>query len=297
MTGASRPDAHLAPHSGGRDGTATGTAAIAEALTRLGASGRPVCVHASLRSFGLLAGGADTVIDAVLEVGATLLVPTSSFRTCMAPRPAGAIRSYNAEDDGSIPGTRPATPFSRDGVFVDPAMGALPARVLRRAGHVRGDHPLSSFTALGPSAAELVAGQRPLDVYAPLRALAQRGGLVIGMGVGLDTITLIHLAERYAGLRLLRRWAWTGYGVTECEHGGCSRGFERLAGAVAEIETVVTVGASTWRVWLATDLLDRAADALKRDPSAGTCPTPGCERCRDLVAAARAGYVYSPESP
>lgn len=296
MSGASGSPAGVA--SGGRPrDEVVSTAEITEALTALGVSGIPVCVHASLRSFGRLSAGADTVIDAVLAAGATLLVPTSSFRTCMAPRPAGVTRPFNAEDDGSIPHVLPATPFSRDGRFIDPAMGALPARVLEREGHARGDHPLSSFTALGPSAAGLVAGQRPLDVYAPLRALIERGGLVIAMGVGLDTITLIHLAERQAGLRLLRRWARIPEGVTECEHGGCSRGFERLAGDVAEIETTVRVAAGTWRVWPAAGLLDRATEALARDPSAATCVVPGCPRCRDLVAAARAGYVYPVENP
>src|SRR4051794_1752782 len=82
--------------------------AVAEAVTRLGLAGRPVCVHASLRSFGGLAAGADTVIDGVLRAGATLLVPTSSFRTCMAPRPDGAGHRFNSEDDGAIP--PPGTP-------------------------------------------------------------------------------------------------------------------------------------------------------------------------------------------
>ncbi|HEY2765037.1 MAG TPA: AAC(3) family N-acetyltransferase, partial [Pseudonocardiaceae bacterium] len=225
----------------------------------------------------------------------TLVVPTASFRSCMAPRPHGISRPFNAEDDASIPDTPPAQRFDPSAGFIDPAMGALPAGVLHRPGRVRGNHPLSSFTALGPQAAAIVGGQRPLDVYAPLRALAERGGLVIGMGVGLTTITLLHLAERAAGLRLLRRWALGASGVIECEHGGCSRGFERLAVPVAEVETTVRVGASTWRVWPAAGLLELATAALRRDPSAATCAVPGCARCRDLVAAARAGYRYPPE--
>lgn len=263
------------------------------ALVALGLSGRPVCVHASLRSFGTLAGGPDTVIDSVLAVGATLLVPTASFRTCLAPRPPGSPLPFNAEDDGSLPAAdaTPAGSWRPEATFVDPAMGALPRRVLERPGHVRGDHPLSSFTAIGPLAADLVGGQRPLDVFAPLRELAERGGAVVGMGVGLDTVTLLHEAERRAGLRLLRRWAWTADGVVECEHGGCSRGFERLAPAVAAAETEARVGPSRWRVWDADRLLDLAADAFRRDPAAGTCGDLACARCRDLVLAARAGYV------
>jgi aminoglycoside 3-N-acetyltransferase len=271
-----------------------GTAEIAAAFGGLAAAGRPVCVHASLRSFGTLAAGPDTVIDGALAAGTTVLVPTASFRTCLAPSPPGVVRPFNAEDDGMVPAEPPAA-WDRCADFVDPAMGALPAAVLRRPGRARGDHPLSSFTALGPGAAALVSGQRPLDVYAPLRALASAGGLVVGMGVGLTAITAVHLAERRAGLRLLRRWAVTGAGPVECEHGGCSRGFERLADAVAEAETTLWVGPSRWRVWPATALLDRATDALRRDPSAATCAVPGCARCRDLVAAVRAGYHYPAE--
>lgn len=271
-----------------------GTAEIAAAFASLAAGGRPVCVHASLRSFGPLAAGPDTVIDGALAAGTTLVVPTASFRTCLVAAPAGVVRPFNAEDDGMEPAGSPRA-WDRCADFVDPAMGALPAAVLRRPGRARGDHPLSSFTALGPGAVALVGGQGPLDVYAPLRALASAGGLVVGAGVGLTTITLIHLAERRAGLRLLRRWAVTGDGPVECEHGGCSRGFERLADAVAVVETTVWVGPSRWRVWPAAALLDEATDALRRDPSAATCAVPGCARCRDLVAAVRTGYHYPPE--
>lgn len=275
------------------------TSDVADALAGFGLSGRPVCVHASLRSFGPLERGADTVIDGVLAAGATLLVPTSSFRTCMAPRPAGApSRPFNSEDDGSIPpaGSISAGVWDPEASCPDPAMGALPARVLGRPGRLRGDHPLSSFTALGPDAGGMVGGQRPLDVYAPLAELVRRGGAVVAMGVGLDSVTLLHLAERRAGLRLLRRWAHTPRGVVECEHGGCSRGFEALAPVLAAHEHSVLVGRSRWRVWNAAALVTDAARAFGRDPSLGRCTHPDCARCRDLVAAVRAGHRYPPDA-
>jgi aminoglycoside 3-N-acetyltransferase len=272
---------------------------IADVLCELKVAGRPVCVHASLRSFGPLAAGADTVIDGVLRTGATLLVPTSTFRTCLAPRPSGTGYRFNSEDDGAVPppGTAPRGLWDPAATFVDPAMGALPAAVLRRPERVRGEHPLASFTALGPLAHDLVGRQRPLDVFAPLRALVERDGAVIGMGVGLDAVTLLHLAERQAGLRLLRRWAYTPEGVVECEHGGCSRGFEALAPAVAAAETRVVVGRSRWRVWDAAGLVRPATAAFRRDPAAGTCTVPGCARCRDIVAAAAAHHHYPPPTP
>ena len=56
------------------------TVELVEAVRHLELSGPPVCVHCSLRSFGRVNGGADAVINAFTDEGATLLVP--SFPTC-----------------------------------------------------------------------------------------------------------------------------------------------------------------------------------------------------------------------
>jgi aminoglycoside 3-N-acetyltransferase len=260
---------------------------ITAAAEQAGLAGRPVIVHSSLRSFGAVDGGPAAVVRGLLDAGATLVVPTSTFRFCRAPAPSGwRPLPYNSEDDGSIPpaGTVSSHGYSVDAQFVDPAMGAVPAAVLRDMQRRRGDHPLNSFTAIGPDADALVAGQTPFDVYAPLRELVRRGGAVAAMGVGLDAVTLLHLAELEAGLRLLRRWGRYADGrVVEARHGGCSRGFERLATAVAPAERRSVIGSSTWRVYDADHLLELAAAQFRTDPSAGRCGDPGCARCRDQV--------------
>lgn len=261
---------------------------IAAAAEAAGLAGRPVCVHSSLRSFGHVENGPAAVVHGLLDAGITVLVPTSSFRFCRAPKPAGtAPRPYNSEDDGSIPpaGDLPEAGYTTDATFLDPAMGAVPTAVLHEAGRRRGDHPVNSFTAIGPSADALITGQTPFDVYAPLIELARRGGAVVCMGVGLDATTLLHLAEADAGLRLLYRWGGYADGtIVELRHGGCSRGFERLADAVAGTENRHVVGASVWRVFDAGRLLEAATTQFRRDPAAGRCTDPGCARCRDQVA-------------
>jgi aminoglycoside 3-N-acetyltransferase len=278
------------PRAGVRGATVT-REDVARAVEDLGLAGRVLCVHSSLRSFGHVRGGADAVIDGLLDTGATVLVPASTFRWCMAPRPAGPPMPGNAEDDGSIPapGTIPAAGFSPHATFLDPAMGAIPAAVLRRPGRRRGRHPLSSFAALGPEAPRLVRDQDPGDVFAPLRELAAGGGAVIAMGVGLDAVTLLHLAELRAGLPLLTRWALVADGrIVAAPHGGCSRGFERLAPATRAAERRVTVGASEWRVLDAVALVEAAAARFDADPAAGTCETPDCARCQERRALVQA---------
>src|SRR6185436_9335886 len=98
-------------------------------------------------------------------------------------------RSF-VEDSGRV--------FTNDSTEIDRDMGAIPAAILSWPGRVRGLHPLDSLTALGPRAEELASRQTPTDVYAPLEALARAGGYVVLMGVGLERMTLLHLAEKRA---------------------------------------------------------------------------------------------------
>ncbi|RIK36138.1 MAG: hypothetical protein DCC57_22735, partial [Chloroflexi bacterium] len=59
---------------------------------------------------------------------------------------------------------------------------------------------------------------------------AEAGGFVLLMGVALETMTLLHLAEQVAGRVPFRRWANDRQGrPQQVEAGGCSDGFGRLA--------------------------------------------------------------------
>ena len=56
---------------------------VRAAARELGLSSRPLCVHASLRSFGRVKGGAATIVDGLLAEGCTVLVRRllSGFRS------------------------------------------------------------------------------------------------------------------------------------------------------------------------------------------------------------------------
>jgi len=164
-------------------------------------------------------------------------------------------------------------------------MGAIPAAVLAMPGRVRGRHPLDSFAAIGPRAAELVSGQTASNVYAPLKALARVDGFVLLMGVGLERLTLLHLAEESAGRVLFRRWANDPEGrPSAVEVGGCSEGFGRLEPHLRPIVRKVKVGQSLWTLLPAAQAVSLAADAIRSDPSITHCGDAACERCRDAVA-------------
>src|SRR5512137_2691016 len=66
---------------------------------RLGVA--PVIVHSSLKSFGQVEGGAQTVVNALATVFPTVMVPTFTYRTMITPRtgPEDNAMRYSSGDD------------------------------------------------------------------------------------------------------------------------------------------------------------------------------------------------------
>lgn len=212
------------------------------------------------------------------------MVPTFSFHGFKAPAPLNDRPPRNGTDY-SRPATSTGKVFSTDMKEVDPEMGAIPNAVLAMTGHARGNHPHCSFTAIGPLARALIAGQRPDDVFAPLRALAAIEGFVVLMGVGLDRMTLIHLAEQEAGRRMFIGWFAAGDGsIRRAEAGGCSRGFGSFEPALAGVVRSRSVGVSDWLVYPAQAALELATDAIRLNPSITRCADSACLECPDAIA-------------
>lgn len=260
---------------------------IRRAVQAIGAAGRPIAVHASLRSFGHVEGGGRIVIEALLAEHCTVLVPSFSQVYAVAPLPHQRP-PRNASDYSFWPPTMPGddriyTPASNE--LDRGSMGAVPAAVLERPDRQRGNHPLNSFSAVGPMTSALIEGQAPLDVFAPLRRLADLDGLVVLMGVRLDRMTLLHLAEQQAGRRMFRRWANGPEGQPiVVERGGCSSGFTRLEPILAPLLHEVNVGPGHWLVYPARAALAAATEAIRDDPEITCCATPTCILCQDAIA-------------
>lgn len=258
-------------------------AEIQAALRRVGAAGRPVCAHCSLRSFGYVDGGAATLIRAFLTLDATLLVPSFSWTYSVAapdddrPERNGTGYDYPESRDVGAIFTTAATEVDRD-------MGALSRAVVAMTSRVRGDHPLCSFSALGRGAADLVQAQAPDAVWAPLERLVESDGTVILMGVDFTRLTLAHLAEECAGRHPFVRWARMRDGtVGRVQVGSCSDGFGKLEARLPDV-IHSQVGSSRWMVLSARNALRHLTDAIKSSPSITMCGDPACERCRDAVA-------------
>ncbi|WP_037685575.1 AAC(3) family N-acetyltransferase [Streptomyces aureocirculatus] len=272
---------------------------LAAAVDELALTQQPVMVHTSLRSFAMpVEGGADAVLDALLSRGCTVLVPTFTAPQFAVVPPTTMRPARNGIDYASLPdesADRPgasAAHYTVDCGVIDAGMGALPARLLARGEARRGGHPLNSFAALGPQAAELVAAQTPTDVYGPVRTLADENGAILLLGVELNRMTALHLAEQSSGRRLPVRWARAADNrVIMVETGSCSEGFPRLEPWLRPLARSVTVSGSRWSAYPAKETLAAAVAAMTADQSVTQCADSDCLACRDSVAGGPVGPV------
>ena len=259
---------------------------IRQGIEATGIAGSAVCLHSSLRSFGHVDGGAETVIEAFLESGCTLLVPTFTEQFMVAPDPS-QIPPRNGWDylaAESLP-ARTDEVYNPESSIIDDDMGAVAKAVVRRPDRIRGDHPLDPFAAVGPLARELIEKQAWNDVYAPLRELTRLGGYVVLAGVGLNRMTLLHLSEALAGRRLFRRWATGPDGEpVAVQIGSCSEGFPRLDAFIGMLAVETTVGSSPWRVFPAAETVTSAAAIMRVNPEITSCGDEECLRCPDAIA-------------
>ncbi len=146
-------------------------------------TGDLVLVHSALRKLGPVDGGADTVIDALLDTlgpSGTLTLPTHTWKVVNAGQPVFH---------------QTLTPSN---------VGALTNVFRQRPGVLRSLHPTHSVAALGPRAAALVEGHEhddtPCSATSPYGRLRDWGGKVLIIGEGLNCCTFFHGCEQWAGM-------------------------------------------------------------------------------------------------
>lgn len=155
---------------------------IAYSLSLLGVkSGDALLVHSALTALGEVDGGADTVIDGMLDTlgkDGTLIMSTL---------------------------TGWAKPFDPD--HTPSAVGALSECFRKREGVVRSRHPVHSVAAYGRLAKWITDGHDQCRTGCgegtPYEKLASVGGKVLLLGVDMDRNTIMHMTEERADLAYL----------------------------------------------------------------------------------------------
>ena len=254
---------------------------IVAGLDSIGARGRRIIVHASLSAFGRVAGGAETVVSALLDVAETVLVPTFTYSAAAVPPPDDRPVRNGADYDRDRLGDEDPTPFTPD-LEAAKSIGIVPDTLRRRPEAIRSDHPLSSFAAVGRDAGRYVTSYDWDDPMQPLQRLLDDGGYVLMLGTVLTSCTTVHLGEQHAGRRPFIRWAKTADGrIHRVRVGGCSQGFEKLAPWVEGVRET-QIGQARVRMFSVRAVIEASVRRLAEDAYALVC-SPHCRRCLDAA--------------
>jgi aminoglycoside 3-N-acetyltransferase len=141
--------------------------------------GQTVVVHSALRSIGYVEGGAQTVVQAfqaVVGPAGLLVFPTFTY--------SGSDRFEPAATSGKT--------------------GAIAEAARHWPGAIRSWHPTHSVVAIGQEAAAICAEHHLVGGLAkgsPLDRAAQRGGMIVLLGVGHTSNSTIHVGESHAAVR------------------------------------------------------------------------------------------------
>lgn len=173
---------------------------ILNALADVGVErGHTLMVHTSLSALGFVCGGAQVVIEALLEsVGGegTVMMPAQSWKNL---DPAAGV--HWEEPESWWPLIRENWPAYDKDITPTNTMGAVAEMFRRWPGALRSDHPARSVAAWGRHAEYLTSGHDLSNIFgdgSPIGKLYELDGLVLLIGVGYDKNTSLHLADAQA---------------------------------------------------------------------------------------------------
>jgi aminoglycoside 3-N-acetyltransferase len=211
---------------------------LAAELHALGVKGgMKVIIHTSMSRLGWVAGGARSVVDALVDVvggTGTMVMPTHSgdlSEPALWQNPAVPESWWQIIRD-EMPAFDPQLTPSR-------GMGSVVECFRHYRGVQRSGHPQVSFAALGPHAETIIAGhslKHSLGEGSPLARLYELDAHVLLMGVGHTSNTALHLAE-YRANYPDKKWIVQGAPVTIAGERRWVT-FEDLAGDESDFEVL-----------------------------------------------------------
>ncbi|AIY06610.1 aminoglycoside N3-acetyltransferase [Planococcus sp. PAMC 21323] len=159
-------------------------------------AGDQVMVHSSLKSMGWIAGGAQAVVEALMETiteKGTIIMPAQSadnsdpINWMQPPVPENwhqSIREHLPAFDPHLSGLR--------------GMGKIAECFHRQPNTIRSPHPSHSFMAWGNHASDWMSEQPIDDSFgekSPLAKMLKAKVKILLIGVGFDSCTALHYAE------------------------------------------------------------------------------------------------------
>ena len=237
-----------------------------------------VIVHAAMSAFGQIAGGAETLIGALLASCEVVCMPSFTYQTMIIPPigpPDNAIEYGSGEDRN-----RQAEVYTSK-LRVDPTLGSVAETFRQHELSQRSNHPILSFSTINAEAC--LAAQTIEEPLAPIGWLADQDGDVLLIGVDHTANTSLHYAEKLAGRRQFTRWALTRKGTMACPgFPGCSKGFQAIESKLQGVARKVQLGLGIIEYVPLRDLINVATGWLRADPLVMLCDQKDCLRCQSV---------------
>jgi aminoglycoside 3-N-acetyltransferase len=245
---------------------------IVAAIRSLGvAPGDLLLAHSSLKSFGHVAGGADTVVEALIDtVGptGTAFVPVFNYD----------VHPFEVSSTPSV-------------------LGAITEAFRKDPRASRSLHPTHSIAGIGPDAQQILAGHdrvHPFGPGSPCWKLWKQDSWILLIGVDHRASSMIHVAEEYANLpyvdrnrvaRVIRNGQIEEVTVRKP---GCDFAFNRIDPILRKRGRIFEkrVGAARLALMRASDCVDAATELLQDNPAVLLCTLPDggvCDEARDLI--------------
>lgn len=173
---------------------------IVKGLIALGVKkGDVLMVHTSLKNIGYVCGGAEGVIEALIEaVGeeGTIMMPTQSWKNL---DPSDGVHWLTDESEWQL--IRDNWPAYDKAITPTNTMGAVAEMFRSWPGSIRSDHPARSVCAYGKYAEYLTKDHDLSNIFgdgSPIGKLYELDAKVLLLGVGYDKNTSLHLADAKA---------------------------------------------------------------------------------------------------
>jgi aminoglycoside 3-N-acetyltransferase len=260
--------------------------------------GDSLLVHASMRAVGPVEGGADTVINALLDVlgpEGTILVPAFNEANKLPANLMDPLARSLADSSDFIEGPS----RSQVGIFA--------TRLFDREEVSRSLHPTLSFAAIGPNAAFLTEStpfHYPLGSNSPLARLHQINGNILVVGVNHAANSAVHLAENWVDAPYARRKALvrTIDGAMEEMEGSpeCSNGFSKIEPVLRQARILRSgyIGNAASQRMSIQHVVSMAMEMMRGNPESFLCDNPLCAACtlaRKFTTAQDQGSALSSE--
>ena len=250
---------------------------IVEALKSVGLqAGDTVMVHTSLGKLGYVCGGAQTVIEALIEVvgeEGTIMMPTQSWKN-LDPK-AGVHWDADEADWDKI---RENWPAYDKNITPTNTMGAVAEMFRAWPGAKRSDHPARSVAAWGKHAAYLTENHDLSNIFgegSPIGKLYELDGKVLLLGVGYDKNTSIHLADvraeypskhncvEHSAIMENGKRVWKAYETLFVD----GEDFVDIGAAFEEAHSVniATIGSATIKLMKQREIVDFAVDWIEKN--------------------------------